>query len=896
LLSILSAGRLPVCQFVRWHMASGDGQRASHGRASVGFAVGQIVEYFSTSQKGWIPAKIVGLSSQGDYDLDCKAGVRSDKLRRLASGKPQVDPISRPSADATVANVALSQTAPVQLLRVERRGDKWRYEVCPEGARFLESHGSRRISVTSICGLYRTGKSYLLNLLLERVQRGLPLFQVGSTTRACTEGLWLWGSLDQSSSGSPLVAFVDCEGFGSTESDSTRDAQLMTLCALLSSVLVLNTRGALNEGIFNALALTCRFAEHVEARGNEASRPELVWLLRDFQLDLVDASGCPISPSEYLEQALHAAPSVGHDSARGQAAVEVRQSLLRFFSQRRCMTLVRPAVEEEQLQALETQPYQSLRHDFRAGVETLRTQLVAMCHASPKCVGGQAIGCTAFVALMRQLVSALNENAVLNVRGAWETVQHSACADLADELRAKAVAVLRRLSAGQELPGGQRLPLAEEALAAVLRGQRAELGAEWDRRAVGDEPVRREYWRELEEAVEWEETAAQERNVRLADQQLTEQCRTWLKWLEDGAGVSAESKRMTEDLLRLMEQVPAAPLSRATKTLVEASCRRVSKEHELLMVTKERLAEAERQADAYSTAAAQQEALARAKLEEKNLELERALELLNQTLQSEQASVKAKEAELQKVKTQNGALLEDVESLRSLEHELKAQLRSFADKEACQQSELERLSAEVAKAETDRLSIERSTRMARLEAESGSAARKELEGRLEDARVARQKLERDLGKSSEDHAALQAKFEKLRREWEAGEGNQKKARESERAELLQTQQMLHKATAQLKDREAEAKEARVKLGTACADLEAARAREREEIRKLNRAHSEKEASWRENLDWVKAAAAKAESDRVASERAARKARWEADTALEERRWLEGEVKRLTHVQ
>lgn len=82
------------------------------------------------------------------------------------------------------------------------------------------------------------------------------------------------------------------------------------------------------------------------------------------------------------------------------------------------------------------------------------------------------------------------------------------------------------------------------------------------------------------------------------------------------------------------------------------------------------------------------------------------------------------------------------------------------------------------------------------------------------------------------------------------------------------------------------------LQTALNDVEALRTHEREEIKKLNRVHAEKEASWRENLDWVKAAASKAESERIASERAARKARWEADTALEERRWLESEVKRL----
>ena len=38
-------------------------------------------------------------------------------------------------------------------------------------------------------GPYRTGKSYLLNRLLQR-QDG---FEIGGTVQSCTKGLWIWG-------------------------------------------------------------------------------------------------------------------------------------------------------------------------------------------------------------------------------------------------------------------------------------------------------------------------------------------------------------------------------------------------------------------------------------------------------------------------------------------------------------------------------------------------------------------------------------------------------------------------------------------------------------------------------------------------------------------------------
>ena len=49
---------------------------------------------------------------------------------------------------------------------------------------------SGKIAVISVVGLYRTGKSYLLNRMLLNRNSG---FGVGSTIEACTKGIWIWG-------------------------------------------------------------------------------------------------------------------------------------------------------------------------------------------------------------------------------------------------------------------------------------------------------------------------------------------------------------------------------------------------------------------------------------------------------------------------------------------------------------------------------------------------------------------------------------------------------------------------------------------------------------------------------------------------------------------------------
>eukprot|EP00438_Fugacium_kawagutii_P018666 Skav210097 [mRNA] locus=scaffold1510:421897:425629:- [translate_table: standard] len=96
---------------------------------------------------------------------------------------------------------------------------------------------------------------------------------------------------------------------------------------------------------------------HGDVSKQDVSRPALLWVLRDFLLDLRDAAGNTMDADEYLEQALHAATA---------GCSEVRQSILRFFNHRSCTTLVQPL---EEAQSLAEVPYRSLRSEFRSAAE-----------------------------------------------------------------------------------------------------------------------------------------------------------------------------------------------------------------------------------------------------------------------------------------------------------------------------------------------------------------------------------------------------------------------------------------------------------------------------------------------------------------------------------------------
>jgi hypothetical protein len=73
------------------------------------------------------------------------------------------------------------------------------------------------IGVVSVAGLYRTGKSYLLNRMLLNKSNG---FGVGPTVNPCTKGLWCWGTPLKGTNNegeSVNIVVIDTEGIGALD-------------------------------------------------------------------------------------------------------------------------------------------------------------------------------------------------------------------------------------------------------------------------------------------------------------------------------------------------------------------------------------------------------------------------------------------------------------------------------------------------------------------------------------------------------------------------------------------------------------------------------------------------------------------------------------------------------
>uniref|UniRef100_A0A7S4W084 GB1/RHD3-type G domain-containing protein n=1 Tax=Alexandrium monilatum TaxID=311494 RepID=A0A7S4W084_9DINO len=302
------------------------------------------------------------------------------------------------------------RACPLQLIRVDEGG------VChveADAARVLNLIEGR-LAVVGVAGLYRTGKSYLLNRLLG-FQKA---FEIGPSVNPCTKGLWVWGQPVELDPDFHLM-FLDTEGLGSTQRTSTCDMQIFSLCILLSSLFIYNSMGAIDEMAIEDLHLVLNLAKLIHQRGAGGKGgganvtdffPDFLWVLRDFHLRMTDSRGGAMTAKEYLENALR--PVSGQDKQN-----ELRAAIRQVFPQRDCMTIVRPCADEEDLRHVQKLPYEKLRPQFREDVEDFTRKVYDSLR--PKQVEGGAVNGPMLVHLATEYCRAMNNGGMPQIKSAW---------------------------------------------------------------------------------------------------------------------------------------------------------------------------------------------------------------------------------------------------------------------------------------------------------------------------------------------------------------------------------------------------------------------------------------------------------------------------------------------
>nr|CAD1839225.1 unnamed protein product [Ananas comosus var. bracteatus] len=308
----------------------------------------------------------------GSASKDRNASPTSDPRNPNPSPSPRGTSASpSPSYASTVAPGTVGPGRPLRLVYCDERG---KFQMDPEAVAALHLVKSP-IGVVSVCGRARQGKSFILN-------------------------------------------------------QGTYSIQVFSLAVLLSSLFIYNQMGGIDEAALDRLSLVTEMTKHirVKAAGGRSTTSEIgqfspvfVWLLRDFYLDLAEDNR-KITPRDYLELALRPIQGRGKDVSSKN---EIRESIRALFPDRDCFTLVRPLNNENELRHLDQIPLESLRPEFRAGLDAL-TKFVFE-RTRPKQVGATVMTGPILAGITQSFLDAINNGAVPTISSSWQSVEEAEC-------------------------------------------------------------------------------------------------------------------------------------------------------------------------------------------------------------------------------------------------------------------------------------------------------------------------------------------------------------------------------------------------------------------------------------------------------------------------------------
>ncbi|XP_031662175.1 guanylate-binding protein 1 isoform X2 [Oncorhynchus kisutch] len=247
-------------------------------------------------------------------------------------------------------------------------------ELCvePEAIDYLMGL-KQKVVVVSVVGLYRTGKSYLMNKLAQK-RSG---FALGATIQSKTKGIWMWCVPHPEKTDHTLV-LLDTEGLGDVEKgDSKNDAWIFSLAILLSSTLVYNSRGTIDNDAVEKLQYVNELTEMIKVKSSTDNEeegegtqfvqffPNFVWTVRDFTLKL-EIDGREITPDQYLENSLQLKKGT---SKKINDYNLPRECIRNFFPSRKCFVFPSPTTPDN-MHRLDSMDEAELSERFREVADT----------------------------------------------------------------------------------------------------------------------------------------------------------------------------------------------------------------------------------------------------------------------------------------------------------------------------------------------------------------------------------------------------------------------------------------------------------------------------------------------------------------------------------------------
>ena len=156
------------------------------------------------------------------------------------------------------------------------------FKVSAEAEALLNSFKTK-VGVIAVAGMYRTGKSFLLNRILLN-KKGECGFGVGPTINPCTKGIWVWSQpLEAEINGEKMpVLLMDSEGLGAITEDQNHDTRIFMLALLLSSFFIYNSMGTIDENALQQLSLIVNLSKQLQVKAEAMGESDPEEIARYF--------------------------------------------------------------------------------------------------------------------------------------------------------------------------------------------------------------------------------------------------------------------------------------------------------------------------------------------------------------------------------------------------------------------------------------------------------------------------------------------------------------------------------------------------------------------------------------------------------------------------------------
>ncbi|RIB08264.1 guanylate-binding protein [Gigaspora rosea] len=249
------------------------------------------------------------------------------------------------------------------------------------------------IAVIAVVGSYRRGKSYFANTLLGRHDG----FELGSSVNGCTKGIDIWDTPFYNKG--KRVVIIDCEGIDDPNQEVPWANKLFILCLAISSTLIYNINGIIGRDDIEKLFLMTKIVSLIQPPNDYQFLPNLVVLLRDFQLD---------SPPDFVEYFLDRLSKVDYDE------------ITKFFKKFDVYPIPHPGVRQEEMRNMSIIETDKLDPIFVEKIEEAVTNIFE--DLPPKYLNASEMSGVFFAEFLERCVEQINDptNTMLSIPSAYE--------------------------------------------------------------------------------------------------------------------------------------------------------------------------------------------------------------------------------------------------------------------------------------------------------------------------------------------------------------------------------------------------------------------------------------------------------------------------------------------